>query len=387
MKRLSNILRLSGYACAALLLTGLASTVSCGGDEPSTTTSSGTTGSGGAGGTGGTATTTVTTGATMTGTGGTGGGMPCAQPTDCDDNNACTVDDCQAGQCSHTPEAVGTQCDMGSICTATGDCLPCANGMQDGDETGVDCGGSCPNKCLGSACTMGTDCPSGFCADGVCCDTACDASSECMACNVPGKEGTCSAVSKGMQDPDTCAGADQVCDGTCKSAGGKKLVGELCLGNNDCYNNRCIAGNICGLSKGEPCSEDYVCANKLCENNVCVECTMDAQCASGMCDTNSKACKIPLGEPCTGTAVPPCSAGSCTGKICHLADGAMCAASGECIGFCDPGTNQCAACMSDNDCGAGKCNGGACLLAAGSTCVDNAQCASGMCTGFPPKCQ
>ncbi len=23
----------------------------------------------------------------------------------------------------------------------------CENGMQDGDETGVDCGGSCPNKC------------------------------------------------------------------------------------------------------------------------------------------------------------------------------------------------------------------------------------------------
>lgn len=43
----------------------------------------------------------------------------------------------------------------------------CFNGIQDADETGVDCGGSC-GACSGGSCTSGSMCASGVCVGGVC---------------------------------------------------------------------------------------------------------------------------------------------------------------------------------------------------------------------------
>lgn len=42
----------------------------------------------------------------------------------------------------------------------------CDDGLQDGDETGIDCGGpgSCPRCGVGRHCAHGTDCQSGACA-------------------------------------------------------------------------------------------------------------------------------------------------------------------------------------------------------------------------------
>jgi hypothetical protein len=42
---------------------------------------------------------------------------------------------------------------------------------------------------LGAPCGSGADCQSGFCADGVCCQSAC--ADPCFACNLPGAAGTC----------------------------------------------------------------------------------------------------------------------------------------------------------------------------------------------------
>ena len=70
----------------------------------------------------------------------------------------------------------------------------CANGVKDGDETDVDCGGSACGPCgLGKACSDGGDCQSAFCTDGVCCNVACDG--HCQACSQvaggPGPDGQC----------------------------------------------------------------------------------------------------------------------------------------------------------------------------------------------------
>jgi cysteine-rich repeat protein len=45
--------------------------------------------------------------------------------------------------------------------------LFCFNAVQDGDEAGVDCGGSC-GACAGGACTQNSDCASGVCENNVC---------------------------------------------------------------------------------------------------------------------------------------------------------------------------------------------------------------------------
>ncbi|MEK7211891.1 MAG: IPT/TIG domain-containing protein, partial [Patescibacteria group bacterium] len=42
------------------------------------------------------------------------------------------------------------------------------NGIQDGDETGIDCGGASGVVCNGGSCTSGSQCASGVCQNGVC---------------------------------------------------------------------------------------------------------------------------------------------------------------------------------------------------------------------------
>jgi hypothetical protein len=80
--------------------------------------------------------------------------------TDCDDANAfvnpAAVENCDA-------DGVDNDCD-GTI----DECDPCANGVRDGAETGVDCGGSCAGCDIGYPCNTGADCLSGYCAAGVC---------------------------------------------------------------------------------------------------------------------------------------------------------------------------------------------------------------------------
>ncbi|MCA9581494.1 MAG: hypothetical protein KC416_06845 [Myxococcales bacterium] len=45
---------------------------------------------------------------------------------------------------------------------------PCENGVVDGDETAVDCGGTCGDCADGLGCMMDADCVSGWCDDGLC---------------------------------------------------------------------------------------------------------------------------------------------------------------------------------------------------------------------------
>jgi hypothetical protein len=64
---------------------------------------------------------------------------------------------------------------MGQTCVTDADCasnachgtvcgLPwCADGVRDGDETDVDCGGGCPGCGLGSGCQLDSDCASEAC--------------------------------------------------------------------------------------------------------------------------------------------------------------------------------------------------------------------------------
>ncbi len=44
----------------------------------------------------------------------------------------------------------------------------CANGVQDGTETAVDCSGGCPRCPAGQACVTGSDCLAGICQAGIC---------------------------------------------------------------------------------------------------------------------------------------------------------------------------------------------------------------------------
>jgi hypothetical protein len=91
-------------------------------------------------------------------------------------------------------------------------------------------------------CQTGAQCATHFCVDGVCCDAACNTT--CVACNLPGSLGTCTASPQFQPDnvpPGACAN-DHVCDGmgACRLANDQK-----CAMDGDC------ASDHCGMAPGK----------------------------------------------------------------------------------------------------------------------------------------
>ncbi len=99
----------------------------------------------------------------------------CMQASDCPPTGtACATPVCEpGGTCGTSNAALGTPCsDNGGVtCDGNGVCTQahCSDGMKDGDESDVDCGGSCSACAVGKACGMTSDCgPEQFCESSIC---------------------------------------------------------------------------------------------------------------------------------------------------------------------------------------------------------------------------
>ena len=103
---------------------------------------------------------------------------------------ACASMTCAPDRMSCEDVCTSTSCPPGTRCGAALHCIPVLG--------------------LGSNCTMNEECVTSRCADGLCCDRACDGT--CEACDLPGREGTCRAIPTGT-DPAAECGALHVCDG------------------------------------------------------------------------------------------------------------------------------------------------------------------------------
>ncbi|MEP7121561.1 MAG: kelch repeat-containing protein, partial [Byssovorax sp.] len=98
----------------------------------------------------------------------------------------------------------------------------------------------------GDACTVNDECLSGFCTDGVCCNTACD--QECYACSLATKQsgaaaGTCGFAIEGADPRVQCINELEVhtqCDGK----GSTEQIGAT----KDCKPGTCGANNLCSTS-------------------------------------------------------------------------------------------------------------------------------------------
>lgn len=154
----------------------------------------------------------------------------------------------------------------------------CDDGLQSGDQTGVDCGGpQCPPCEAGLGCSEQDDCISGVCTEGVCAAPTCEdgvqngdetdvdcGGSECPRCedglncvddgdciNGICEEGGCAAP--------TCEDGVQNGDETDVDCGGSScpecLVGQHCLVDGDCTDNVCYEGT-CGSFCGGTGTED-----------------------------------------------------------------------------------------------------------------------------------
>jgi cysteine-rich repeat protein len=171
---------------------------------------------------------------------------------DCDDSNSksgdgcdhdCRVESCFT--CTDDPAArrsiCGPACNelLGQTCFA-GVCVSCADGLQNGRETDVDCGGGCAPCDVGRSCTDATDCIAGFCSSGVCCNESCD--STCIRCNLPDSIGICAFVPEGETHDDPLFACHEmaVCDG---KGACKKSSAQACNAGIECLSGQCWQGS------------------------------------------------------------------------------------------------------------------------------------------------
>jgi hypothetical protein len=118
-------------------------------------------------------------------------GNPCNRNAECGSglcqNGVCRLPPCQDRQrngletdidCGGTDPACA-RCALGQLCLVPGDCgagtcvggrcAACGNGVRDGNETGIDCGGVCGPCGPGQGCNLDSECQSGICQDERCC--------------------------------------------------------------------------------------------------------------------------------------------------------------------------------------------------------------------------
>jgi hypothetical protein len=225
----------------------------------------------------------------------------------------------------------------------------------------------------GLRCTSGSQCASGFCVNGVCCDTACNQG--CGACNLTGKVGVCSPIASGTlcrgvagpcDVPESCSGTSVVCpadtflDGgtTCRLAAGECDLTENCTGT----------GPACPpdlkLATGTPCPDDgNVCTTDLCDGTNAI-CQHAAGNAGTICRTAAGECDV--AEACSGaSSACPADAKKSGGTAC-TDDGNGCT-NDRCDGAND-------ACGHPN----------ACL--ASQVCASNACCTPQTCAGAKREC-
>jgi hypothetical protein len=160
-----------------------------------------------------------------------------------DDGNQCTQDVCIGGMPSHPPVSAGLTCtqDGGAMCNGAGACVQCVgasdcsshvctggvcqtasctDGVNNGDETDVDCGGACGPCANGAGCVAPSDCTSGLCTANVC--TAPVVTPSCTDGEHNGDE------------------TDVDCGGPC----GPCANGASCVAPSDCESGVCTA-NVC----------------------------------------------------------------------------------------------------------------------------------------------
>jgi hypothetical protein len=203
---------------------------------------------------------------------------------------ACSMSDTGMPDGTCAPVLLGTdpksQCVTEGGCGATPTKCRCEDGVQNGDETDVDCGGAtCPACGPKKKCAQPSDCANATCADGYCCVDGTGAASACNApcysCGLMGAEGTCAAVPPGYQDTEpvnACAGqfncgsngANCVCGGLGIDCIGK--AGATCVVHLDCLSDTCGgAPKVCAQSvSGDPCNSTMDCMSGLtCQNYIC----------------------------------------------------------------------------------------------------------------------
>ncbi len=151
------------------------------------------------------------------GGGGSGGDDAGAGPTVDGGNCGRLTKPCVSGAgCKTTQDCVKGDVCTGSVCSVPA--ASCMDGVKDGDETDMDCGGSCVPCADGKACGAPADCANANCIGGTCSAPSCT-----------------DKIQNGTE-----TGVD--CGGSCTA---KCADGSGCKTGADCANGSCGAMNVC----------------------------------------------------------------------------------------------------------------------------------------------
>ncbi|MBS1152081.1 MAG: Secreted trypsin-like serine protease [Myxococcaceae bacterium] len=274
-------------------------------------------------------------------------------------------------------------CAENGICEAN--CLP----------ADVDC--AVGSKVLGTTCSVGSDCASGFCAGNRCCDRACNGA--CEACGSSGGCGlkpaatVCRPEAGSCDVPEACTGASPTCPvdlfaavSVCRPTADSCDVPESCTGTQPaCPPDGFLPATATCRPGAGPCDRAEACtgataacpadlleqAGTFCRpslsscdlpeacDGVQLTCPSDAVAAAGsVCRPANGQCD--LAEQCTGTAECPPDLVAPSGVLCRSPN-SQCDLPETCSGFSNvcPG-DQIAA--NGTDCTGGKCSSGVCAV-------------------------
>lgn len=266
---------------------------------------------------------------------------PCMDDAECDDNNPCTVDDCDAGgHCSNMSQTGPgvTGCDDGNACNGVeecvaSECVPSAPPVcDDGDpctsETCLAATGcttpapiancceateECPDD--GNACTTVSACVDRRCTTPTPVPLCCNDNAECDDGNTCTPGGTCQAHECVAVPPPDCTDDGNLCtDDFCDPVAGcvHAQIPGCCSSNTDCDD-----GTACTTDTCDPVF--HTCSNVQ-EDGDCVACDeSDVFSCDGMGLCANTTC---VAGTCVPQTPPNCDdEDDCTDDSCKPADG------------------------------------------------------------------
>ncbi len=309
----------------------------------------------------------------------------------CNDNNLCTADSCDAKLgCKNLP-ADGTPCDAdANDCTVNDACKggSCVAGPAKSCATGEPCvsatcdpvNGACvTTNTEGAPCTDGNPCTLGAtCTGGKCVGSGalCDDKNSCTVDVCDSKVGCLHTAASGPCDDGSVCTVNDVCNGT--NCVGTAQDATACVDTNPCTN--------------DACDPKLGCTHTPANGTFCYDgddCTLGDHCQGGSCVGSSNACACATtsdcgqyddGNPCNGVlycdsvnAPTGCKLNPSSIIVCSTSGDTSCADSA-----CDPKTGQCTLTLKPNGL---VCN------ADNNLCTQGDNCQNGSCTpGIAPDC-
>ncbi|MFO0660896.1 MAG: proprotein convertase P-domain-containing protein [Polyangiaceae bacterium] len=327
------------------------------------------------------------------------------------DNNACTVDTCNAGAPVHTPASAGVSCGTNQVCNASGSCVGC--------NVATDCAGTdttckfrtCINNVCGTGLApAGTPLPNQNAGD--CQKLQCNAAGNVISIpdntDLPADDGfqcTAEVCNSGVPSHpaksagSACSeGSGSLCNGTGSCV--QCLIAATCPGSDtECQTRTCDSSGTCGVSfaaPGTPLAAQTAgdCQQLQCSGSgtiVSVAQNTDTPADdNNPCTTQACAAGMPVypavsnGTACTDSNA--CTTGdSCQNGTCTASSSVTCTASDSChtAGSCDSSTGICSnpakadgsTCTSAGKTGA--CTSGVCIACGDGITAGSEQCDDG----------